>query len=522
MLMTYSISRRGLVRGAALFAGTALTTMGPMRRALANPIFLNDPFQLGVASGDAVADGFIIWTRLAPDPFDPQALPPEPVLVAWEVAADAAMKKIVARGQVMARPEMAHSVHVDVRGLEPQREYFYRFHSGPAVSRVGRALTLPTPRSPVDKLRFAYASCSHLEQGYFSVYRDMIAQDPAFIMHLGDYIYESSWGTAVRHHPAPEPKTLQDYRLYHAAYKLDPDLQAAHAYCPWFFTWDDHELANDYSKNEAPATMDPTAFAQRKWAAYKAYYEHMPIRPYAAFEDGAINLYQRVWFGDLAEFNITDGRQYRDPLPCQNATWHAGLLADVDACADIKDPARSMLGQAQETWLRNGFAKSATRWNVLAHALMFAGFDQINGPQVGAYTDSWGGYPGARRKILDMVKQRSIPNVITLAGDIHGFFVSDVKDDDRDPNSATLMSEFVGTSVTSESFNTGLFTSLMPENPHIKFFDDRQRGYILADVSKDAWRASLRVVDNVRIRNGAFSTLKTFIVENGNPGPKPA
>ena len=513
-------SRRSLLRGAALWAGATAAGFGSVRRVLAAPIFLNDPFQLGVASGDPVADGFVIWTRLAPDPLDPQAMPAEAVPVAWEVAMDAGMKRIVAHGQVAARPDMAHSVHVDVRGLEPNRPYFYRFHCGAAVSRIGRALTLPTPRTAVDRLRFAFASCSHLEQGYFSAYRDMVAQDPAFILHLGDYLYESSWGTPVRHHPGPEPTTLEAYRLYHAAYKLDPDLQAAHAHCPWFFTWDDHEVANDYSKAESPTTPDPVAFTRRKLAAYKAYYEHMPLRPSAAFTGTELTLYQRVLYGDLAQFDITDGRQYRDPLACQPPDWHAGRLLDVAECADYTNPARSMLGKAQETWLRNGFARSGARWNVLAHALMFTDFDQILGPQHGIYTDSWGGYPAARRKILDVVKERNVGNVVTLAGDIHGFFISDVKDNPADPASATLMSEFVGTSITSESFNTALFNSLMPENPHIKLCDDSRRGYVMCDLTKELWRANLRVVDDVRVRNGAFSTLKSFAVENGRPGPQ--
>ncbi|MBY0508957.1 MAG: alkaline phosphatase D family protein [Rhodospirillaceae bacterium] len=518
----YQPSRRTLLRGAALWAAASAAGLGPVKRALAAPVFLNDPFQLGVASGDPVADGFVIWTRLAPDPFDPEALPPEAIQVAWEVATDEAMKKIVARGNVMARPDMAHSVHVDVRGLAPHHQYYYRFHCGPAVSRTGRALTLPTPRMPVDRLRFAFASCSHLEQGYFTAYRDMMKQDPAFMLHLGDYIYESSWGTPVRHHPGPEPVTLEGYRAYHAAYKMDPDLQAAHAHCPWFVTWDDHEVANDYSRNESETMPDPKEFLARKLAAYKAYYEHMPLRPYAAFDGSQLSLYQRFYFGDLAEFNITDGRQYRDPIPCQSPEKKAGRVVDIAECAEYFDPNRTMFGKAQETWMKNGFAKSNTAWNVLAHALMFTSFDQILGPQRGVFTDSWGGYPSARRKLLDMIKQRNIPNVVTLAGDIHSFFVSDVKDNETDPASATLMSEFVGTSISSESFNTKLFNSLLPENPHIKFCDDTRRGYVMCDVTKDTWRTDLRVVDNVRVREGVFSTMKSFVVENGKPGPQAA
>jgi alkaline phosphatase D len=515
-------SRRTLLRGAALWAAVTAAGFGPVKRALAAPVFLNDPFQLGIASGDPVADGFVIWTRLAPDPFDPQALPDEAIPVAWEVAVDAAMKKIVASGQVYARPDMAHSVHVDVRGLEPHRPYYYRFHSGAAVSRTGRAVTLPAPGAAVDRLRFAFASCANFEKGYFDAYRDIAAQDPAFILHLGDYIYETVSANPLRPHPAPEPTTLEGYRLYHAAYKLDPDLQAAHAHCPWFFTWDDHEVANDYTKDESPATRDPAAFTARKLAAYKAYYEHLPLRLPALSNGGPARLYQRVLYGDLAEFNITDGRQYRDRLPCTRPEWPGGRMIDVTACVDYDDPRRSLLGTAQEAWLNEGFARSGVRWNVLAHAQMFTAFDQIPGPPRGVFTDSWSGYPAARRRLLDMVQVRKVPNVISLAGDIHSFFVADVKADDFAKGAPALMSEFVGTSITSESFNPRLYETLMADNPSFKFCNGWHRGYALCDVGKDGWRVDLRAVKDVRERGSAVTTLKSFIVENGKAGAQNA
>lgn len=512
------ISRRFLLQR-ALYAAALIAASRGTARAAAAPVFLNDPFQLGVASGDPTADGFIIWSRLAPDPFDPEALPPEGIEVGWEVAADSSMKKVVAQGRQMARPHMGHSIHVDVQGLEPARPYFYRFHCGSAVSRVGQAQTLPTPRAPWPQVRFAFASCSHLEQGYFSAYRDMAAQNPAFMIHLGDYIYESSWGTTIRRHPGPDPMTLTDYRAFHAAYKSDPDLQEAHAACPWFFTWDDHEVANDYAKDRAEVTPDPEEFYRRKVAAYRAYYEHMPIRPGARFANDELRLYQRAWVGDLMELNIPDLRQYRDPIACTTAERKGGRVVNVVDCPDLFLPTRTMMGRAQELWLRNGLGRSGCRWNVIAQSLMFTDFDQILGPDIGAFTDSWGGYPAARRQILDLIKERGIPNVIGLAGDIHSFFVSAVKDNPKDPASPALMSEFTGTSITSESFNTALFQSLLPDNPHIVFSDDRQRGYVLCDVDHKTWRTGLRVVENVRFRNTKVSTLRSFVVEDGKPGP---
>ncbi len=519
-------SRRTFAAQAAIWAGTALATGAGARRAFAAPTFLNDPFQLGVAAGDPVPDGFMIWTRLAPDPYDAKALPPEAIPVGWEVAADPKFQKRVASGTAYAQPHLAHSVHVDVKGLEHGRPYYYRFHCGAAVSRTGRAMTLSTPRMPLQKLKFAFASCQHYEQGYFTAFRDMIAQDPDFILHLGDYIYESSWGTTVRQMPGAEARTLDQYRLLHAVYKADPDLQNAHAHCAHFFMWDDHEAANDYSRLESDRDRDPAAFLARRAAAYQAYYEHMPLRPSAMPQADGMTLYKRVDFGDLMDMAICDLRQYRDPIPCQTADKHMGQVVDVAKCPEIFDANRTMLGKEQERSLTGGWARTNAKWNVLAQTLMFAGFDQMEGPGRGIFTDNWGGYPAAKRKILDLVKKRNKDygqqNFICLGGDIHSFFVSDVKDDDLNPNSETLMTEFVCTSVTSESYNTAVFAALLKENPQMKFIDDTVRGYVLCEVTPQTWTSTLRMVENVRVREPKFRTRAKFVVESGRAGAQSA
>ena len=512
------ISRRTLARGATVWGAAAVAALSPFRRVIAAPVFTNDPFQLGVASGDPTADGFVIWTRLAPDIFDPHALSPEAIEVRWEVAADAAMKKIVARGTALAHAELAHSVHVDVRGLEPGRDYFYRFTSGAAMSRIGRTKTWPTPRLAADRARFAVASCQHYGQGYFTAYRDMIAQNPDFILHLGDYIYEVDWGTTVRRTPVAEARSLTDYRLLHAVYKSDPDLQAAHAHCPWLLMWDDHEFSNDYSKENSERIQDPAVFATRKAEAYQAYYEHMPVRASAMPDsDHKMIMFQNLNYGDLMEMAILDSRQFRDPIACQTPERHAGRVLDVTQCAEMQDPKRSMLGAAQERWFRD-FGRWPMRWNVIAQTLMLAPFDQIAGPGRGVYTDNWGGYPAARKRILDLVQERNLKSAVSLGGDIHSFFVSDIREDETNPQSPTVMSEFVGTSITSESTNGPLFEAVMPENPHIKYWNDAQRGYMLFNVDRNTLRADMRVVENVRVRESAFSTQKSFVVENGRPG----
>jgi alkaline phosphatase D len=514
------LRRRQFVRNASAWAALMVASLGPIKKVHAQkPLFINDPFQLGVASGDPVADGFVIWTRIAPDPYDINALPNEALLVTWEVAADAKFKKIIKKGNIYARPELAHSVHVEVQGLDQGREYFYRFTCGDVQSQVGRALTLPAPYASVDRLKFGVASCQHYEQGYFTAYKDMIAHDPSLIVHLGDYIYDVSWGQTIRHHPIGDARTLHDYRQIHAVYKLDADLQKAHLHCPWVFVWDDHEVDNDYADLINEDNAAPEVFAKRRNAAYQAFYEHMPLRAMSA-PDANMNMimFQRFQYGNLAEFNLLDLRQYRSNQPCELPDFFAGRVVDETQCPDWKDPKRTMLGPLQETWMSKGFARTNAKWVVLAQSLMLMGYDQTLGPTRGFYTDNWNAYPFAKRRLLDLIKLRKLQNVISLGGDIHAYFVGDVKDDDLNPNSPTLISEFVGTSVTSESYNTKLFNALMAENPQMKFVDDRYRGYIMCDVTPTVWNSTLRIVDNVHTRDGTFRTLAAFAVENGKPG----
>ena len=522
--MTAHGSRRLFLHQAARWAGAAVAALAVPRRVLAAPVFINDPFQLGVASGDPTADGFVLWTRLAPDLLDPQALPPEAIAVDWEIASDAAMKKIVTRGTALAHPELAHSVHVDVAGLQPAREYFYRFRAGSAVSRVGRTLTWPTPRTPVSHVRLAVASCQSYEEGYFSAYRDMVAQNPDFILHLGDYIYETAGrATVVRHAPVADAYSLNEYRLLHAVTKADPDLQAAHAHCPWLYMWDDHEVANDYARDQAEKTQDTATFIKRRAAAYQAVYEHMPLRIGAKADSNSLAyMFQRVDYGDLAAFTLLDQRQFRDRMACQTATVHSGRVVDTTQCAEVNDPKRTMLGETQEKWFASNFVKNQAAWNVIAQTLMLSELDQTTDGGHSVFTDSWGGYAAARRKILNLVRDKKVPNTISLGGDIHSYFVSDIRDNDKDPRSPILITEFVGTSVTSESNNYALYQGYLPINPQIRFFDDRSRGYMLCDVSRETWKTTLRVVDDVRVRSGKFSTLKAFVVENGEPGVQAA
>ena len=292
----------------------ALSALGlsqaiPVRAQSEKPRFAEDPFRLGVASGYPQSGGMVLWTRLVAN------LETAIVPVRWEIADDEAMRKVVARGTAEAHPAWAHSVHVEVSGLEPDRWYWYRFYAGDAASPVARTRTAPVPGAPVSRLRFAFASCQHYEQGWFTAYRHMAADDLDLVVFLGDYIYESSWGREhVRKHNAPEPYTLDDYRARYALYKGDADLQAAHRAFPWIVTWDDHEVDNDYANDRPEDGMPAAQFLLRRAAAYKAYYEHMPL-PAAMRPDGPdMRIYTRLAWGSLANFYLLDDRRRVEEL----------------------------------------------------------------------------------------------------------------------------------------------------------------------------------------------------------------
>jgi len=487
----------------------------------ARPRFVKDPFSLGVASGYPQPAGCVLWTRLAPVPDAPGGgLPPEVIPVGWEVARDEGMKDVAASGTAYASPEWAHSVHVEVTGLEPARPYWYRFRAGDARSAIGRARTAPAPGANPARLRFAFASCAHYEQGYFGAYAQIAADAPELVVHLGDYIYESSWGREhVRKHDAPEPITLDDYRARYALYKADPDLQAAHAAAPWLVAWDDHEVGNDYADDRSQS-LDPREwFLARRAAAYKAWYEHMPAPRFMAPFGPHARIYTRVQYGSLASFFVLDDRQFRSHQVCPRPGRGGSNTVDVAECTAIADPARTLLGADQEQWLDAGLAASRARWNVLAQQTMMAQLDQKPGAGRSAWTDGWDGYPVSRRKLMDLIVDRQISNPVVISGDVHSFNVSQLKRDFDDPASPVVASEFVGTSITSQAWAYERMLRLLPDNPHIVFAENRVRGYVRMELTPRRCLAELRAMESVKRRDAKCSTLAAFVVEDGRPGP---
>jgi alkaline phosphatase D len=501
---------------AALGGLAAGAVLAPRLRA--QPAFSADPFTLGVASGYPEPTGVALWTRLAPQPLAPGGgMPPEVVPVQWEIALDERFARVAASGTAHATPDWAHAVHVEVHGLAPERWYWYRFHAGAATSPVGRTRTAPADEVLGERLRCCVASCQHYEQGWFTGYRHMISDAPDLIIHLGDYIYESSWGEDhVRKHGSPEPVTLDDYRARFALYKSDPDLQAAHACCPWLVVWDDHELENDYADDRSENDDQPAWFLERRAAAYQAYYEHMPLRRGMVPFGPHMRIHTDVRIGALASVFMLDDRQYRSYQPCPKpGRGGSNMIGD---CAERLAPQATMLGARQERWLEARLTESKARWNLLAQQTLMAPYDVLSGPGELFSSDSWGGYPAARARLLSFIAARQPSNPIVVGGDVHSFWVNDLKTDHSRPESAVVATEFVTTSVTSQPIKEEHIRIAREEGPHIKFATGEKRGYLRMDFSPRRLRAELRALSSVKTETSICETLAAFEVEDGHPG----
>lgn len=512
-----------LNRRAFVFSGLALAGL-PWRAQAASLVIKrqqslgDNPFTLGVASGDPTPTGATLWTRLAPRPLEEGGMPNENIEVRWVVAHDEGLTRIAREGRAIATPLFAHSLHVDVEGLEPDRWYYYGFFTGNESSPVGRVRTMPALSAKSDRLRYAFASCQHYESGLFTAYEHMAQDDLDLIAHLGDYIYEGPGREKqIRKHVGPKLDSLADYRNRHAQYKTDPHLQAAHRLCPWLVAWDDHEFENNCAGDISErAGVDPAEFLKQRARAYRAYYEHMPVGPQSLPQGPWMRLYKNIQFGSLAQFSVLDTRQYRTDQPCGDG--------NKPPCEGVFDPAATLLGPEQEDWLNNSLLASPCRWNILAQQVMMARVDRKNGPEVAWSMDQWAGYDVARKRLLNFMGERKIANPIVLTGDIHTNWVNDLKVDFDAPDSPTVATEFVGTSITSggNGSQTRADTAgVLEDNPFVKFYN-AERGYVRCEITPAEYRADYQVVEYIDRPGAPLVTRASFVVENGQPGAKPA
>jgi alkaline phosphatase D len=512
-----NLSRRGFfeVSGAGLIAAS---TEWPLNAA---PSLASTPFTLGVASGDPLPDRVVIWTRLAPTPLvasrdaglEGGGMPPERVPVRWEVASDDKLQQVVRSGVATTSPDAAHTVHVDVEGLRPATWYWYRFRVGSWESPIGRTRTAPAAGVVAERLRLGFASCQRWEQGHFTALSHLADEGVDLIVHLGDYIYE--YGTperAVRPLVGREITTIGDYRARYALYRSDPDLQASHAAAPFVVTWDDHEVDNDYADEHAEDKAPVEGFLRRRAAAYQAYYEHMPLRRANTPRGPDMPLYRRLDYGRLVQTLVLDTRQYRTPQPC--GASRAAL------CDGARDPRATILGEAQERWLLQRLDRSGAVWNVLAQQVMISHIDLSAGPATEYPMDKWAGYQADTKTLLEFLARRRPSNPIVLTGDIHSNWVCDVKQDMLRPESPTVATELVGTSISSGGDGQPIperVAAFLPDNPHVRYFNG-QRGYVSCTVTPKEWRADYRIVPFVTKPGAPVSTHASFIVENGRPG----
>jgi alkaline phosphatase D len=510
-----SISRRDF-----LYTTTAATAASFVRlRAQEAAVQDRSVFRHGVASGDPLSDRVILWTRVtAPDNATPQ--------VSWELAADTGFKRIVSRGMVTTGAARDYTVKIDAGLLDPGTTYYYRFQAMGERSSIGRTRTLPA--SGARRVRLALVSCSNLPFGYFNVYARIAARpDLDAVLHLGDYIYEYQNGrygdgTPLGRIPEPDAEilALSDYRMRYAQYKRDPDLQEVHRQHPFIVVWDDHEFANntwrDGAANHNPENNEGD-WTLRRAAAVRAYLEWMPIR-----EDRAtrrVRIYRTFSFGDLADLMMLDTRLVdRDEQPAKR-----------EDIARIDDPARTLLGPAQEQWLAAELMESGRAgvpWQLLGQQVMFAPGSMPGAAS--ASTDNWDGYRPARTRVLDALAAGQVRNVLVLTGDVHSSWAYDVP---RDPwsgydplrGTGTAAVEIVTPAVTSP---TGFgepeqaarrIETLLRDRPHLKYVEGLHRGYVVLDVTRERAQADWFFVPTVTERTREEQFGKGFFTVAGEP-----
>jgi len=475
-------------------------------------------FAHGVASGDPLADAVILWTRVSPSS-------PGAVRVDWEIASDPGFARVVAGGAVMTDESLDYTVKVDATGLAAGTTYYYRFDAQLRTSPIGRTRTAPS--GPVDQVRVAVVSCSKYSRGLFLAYRSVASRaDLDVVLHLGDYIYEDAGAGEMRAHDPPrEILTLDDYRTRYAQHRSDPHLQEAHRQHPFITVWDDHESSNnsfrDGAEGHGPEDGD---WFERKATAQRVYSEWMPIRV-----EEADRIFRRIAYGDLVDFVMLDTRLWG-----RDEQVGAG---DVEA---IHDPERTIMGFDQEKWLAEQLRGSQARWKVVGQQVIFSQWklsaapNSEGGGAVGN-SDGWDGYDASRRRVFEVLRAGEIDNVVVLAGDVHSSWAMDFTEDPNNPDTydprtgaGSLGVEFVTPGITN-TFPPRVPAELfLRPNPHVKYGEVTQRGYVILDLTPQRAQAAWFHFDRLDDESAeehfavAFSTEDgaNHLVEDGAPAER--
>jgi alkaline phosphatase D len=448
----------------------------------------------------------VLWTRLTGAGLTAQ------VPLRWELAHDERFTRLAASGDLSAHAADGHSARAEPTGLAPARGYFFRFIAQGQASPVGRTRTAPTPDAAAP-LHLVLASCQRWDHGHWAAWAhvaDPAREAPDAVLFAGDYIYEYPWlPMGPRRHSGGLTRTLDDYRARYAQYKGDPALQAAHAACPWWVTWDDHEVDNDYAGLQQ-AHLEG-GFAERRAAAYQAWWEHMPVPQAWRPRNGQLSLQQRVDWGRLARLHIVDGRQHRSPQPCPLPGRGGSRTLPAADCPEQPDPARSLLGLPQEEWLAQGW-DAQRPWNLLAQTTLMA---PAAGPS-GFWTDGWDGYPAARARLLAGIAQRKLPGAVVLGGDVHAHVVADLAHEGR-----TVAAEFCCSSISSRGRNQAGWEAARRANPHLHHARGDQRGAMRLKLDAQSLQAELLAVRDIDDPASAVDVAARFAVTAGRPGVQP-
>lgn len=499
-------SRRGLLQ-AALAAGLAPALLLRPAEAGSAPLFA-----LGVASGSPRPERLVLWTRLLG-----AELPPE-VTVHWELAEDEGFKTVAASGSERAVVADAHCVHAEPQGLKPDRWYWYRFSAQGQQSVTGRTRTAPAADAAPQRLRFAIASCQRWDHGEYAAWGDMVRQDLDLVLFLGDYIYESASAPASqapRQHEGGLCRTLDDYRRRYAQYKSDPQLQAMHAAAPWILTWDDHETENDWSGDVSQHQEQD--FRLRRSAAAKAYWEHQPFPKSMRPRGAEMVLNQHYDWGRLARLITLDDRSWRAPQACPKPGKGGSNTVALRDCPALLEPARSLLGTAQERWLADSW-EAERPWNLLAQQTLMAPLNWP-APEGQHWTDGWDGYPAARERLLRDLAARRVRNAVVLGGDVHANYVAELR---AAPDAPLIASEFCGTSISSNGMAQARVARMLADNPHLLYGRSDERGYMRFELQAGRLEAELRNVVEPWNARSAVRAAARFVVEDGRPGPQRA
>jgi alkaline phosphatase D len=448
-------------------------------------------------------------------------MPEADVPVTWEVADDEAFASVVRSGVFVCTADHAHSVHVDVTGLDPATTYRYRFTVGEWHTPVGRTRTAPAPGATTESASFAVANCSAWKSGWFTPYAHLAEEELDAVFFVGDYIYELEAGS-TRQHDLPVPFTLDEYRAHYALARGEAELRVAHAAHPWIVIWDDHEVEDNYAGWEPGGIAElmgvADRFRERRVAAYQAWWEHMPVRTGPPV-DGELVIHRDFTFGDLAKATVLDDRQYRSPLV--EGEGGGDLPRPFEGSPLLEgtfDEGRTMLGAEQEAWVRGSLRHEAT-WTLLVQQTIMAEVDRAPGdPTKGFSMDGWDGYVAPRERLLGYVHEQGIDNLVVLGGDIHASAVTDLHLSYREDGSPMVGTEFVAPSITSLELLPDELVEGSRANPHIHLYDTEHRGYLRLDVTHDRVRADFRWVDTTQEPVSPIRTGSSWEVAAGTPG----